>query len=387
MNFVRISFSLQKMLLASFMFGISALSGVGCLATMIVIFFSKNLKTKFYNQVIFHIALSDGIFALGTSMGIPNDGSIACSIQAILTNIGPVGTLTWTTVLAYHVFAILAYPVSYSQRNITISNQLSSICWGIPIIVTILPLSTVKYGLMEGGWCYIKEGQHYKWTLHLWYVVSYFGWLYSAIIVYVALIFYVYFYHLRDPSKSTTAPHIIAVVRKLLWYPIILLCTWCVNTIYLFWIVVEPNRNLNTMGFVAMLIPLFSGFFTSIAFFVGGLRQSDWDSIRQRASDTMNAITVRYRSFGSRSSVKSSDSQGALPVSFGSSNSSSSTGPPLLNHQQASPPLHNSAIEEGREVEPHSADTHILMTDRPSESLLNLTRASDANSSVRRSEV
>jgi hypothetical protein len=127
----------------------SSLSIFGCVLVMLKIGTNKSMRSKLYNQVIFNIALSDCTFSLGAIIGLPDDGTWPCYLQSALTNIGPVATLFWTTVLVHHVYVILtASPTTVQSRSNSISWKLYLICWGIPVLVTFLPLTTVKFGKM-----------------------------------------------------------------------------------------------------------------------------------------------------------------------------------------------------------------------------------------------
>jgi hypothetical protein len=58
---------------------------------IIAIYFqTPTLQKRIYNEMIINIAFCDLLIAIGTLMGLPNDGSILCNIQSPLINIGQV---------------------------------------------------------------------------------------------------------------------------------------------------------------------------------------------------------------------------------------------------------------------------------------------------------
>lgn len=112
----------------------------------------------------------------------------------------------------------------------------------------------------------MTTGSKHAWTLNLWYIVSFFGWLYAAIAVYIWCLGYVYYNHIKNPLMGSVGEQIRQLVFKLMWYPIILLILWFANTLYLFWMLVDETAHLNSLAFFALVFPLFGGLMTSTAF-------------------------------------------------------------------------------------------------------------------------
>ena len=77
--------------------------------------------------------------------GLPNNGTVECYIQAFLTNAFPLATIFWTTTIAYMVFCII-----YKSRKIDVnSKEILLVTFALPVVLTLLPLSTETYGSPE----------------------------------------------------------------------------------------------------------------------------------------------------------------------------------------------------------------------------------------------
>jgi hypothetical protein len=120
----------------------------------------------FYYGVLSNIA-----FSVSTMVGSPSSGSVACWWEAIVSNIFGLSGLLWNTTYAlafYEKFHSYHLPIAYVH----------AICWGLPILVTFLPLLQVTYGKHDysGNWCFIISSSHGVATTEViyWYWISYF---------------------------------------------------------------------------------------------------------------------------------------------------------------------------------------------------------------------
>ncbi len=268
----------------------SSISLFCCILVMIVYSFSKKIRLKSYNKIIFYIALCDSLSSLGGLLGISKNGTFQCSIQTILTNIFPLAGIFWTTVISCILFTII-HKINVGNHEITFEWWVHLICWGIPTLVTLLPLSTEDYGTHDGedGWCFLRpRDDSPPWTYNFWVFAAFFGWVYLALMIYIALILYISLVMPRISTGQSTKAMIRRVLHKLIWYPIIILVSWSLITVYDIWVAFEPNDPaLNDPIFIDLTfsLPLFSGFLTSLAFFLGSAE----------ARGTLNVILLSVR--------------------------------------------------------------------------------------------
>ena len=274
----------------------SSITLISCLLILLVYKFSNKLKNKSYNKIICYIAISDILTSIGGLLGISKSGSIKCYIQTLLTNIFPLSSIFWTTIISYILYSIIKSS-KLNNKDITSYFWIHCFCWGLPLLVTLLPLTTETYGTFNGedGWCFLEPGVNSpSWTYQFWIYISFFGWVYLSLFIYFILILYI-FYYITYSSSSTssrsTSTHSIStpsitspinsiattqlinkILSKLIWYPIIIFFSWCVITLYILWDAYDPSSSIlqnQLFIYFTFTVPLFSGFLTSLAFFFG----------------------------------------------------------------------------------------------------------------------
>lgn len=245
-----------------------------CFLAILVYLSSHNLQKKSHNKIIFYIALCEFFSAIGGLLGISQNNTFKCSLQSFLTNYFPLASIFWTTVIAYFLLGLLDLPHAHAhQKKILSKSWIHVVCWALPLLVSLLPLVTDNYGTFDGkdGWCFLRPGNHPKWTYKFWVFVAFFGWVYLAIFIYICLLSYVFLKlnkaHYPDPRLRNAA---LKSLRKLISYPLITLVSWSVIAVYIIWGSFNPSSPvLSNHVFISVTfsVPLFSGTLTSLAFF------------------------------------------------------------------------------------------------------------------------
>ena len=116
------------------------------------------------------------------------------------------------------------------------------LCWGIPVIATVIPLSNATYGAPGGlGWCWVvPTASTPKWAMKLWFWLSYYIWLwltFAVIVVYFGLI------ALKLTSvRAETATQFRVIFYKMLGYPIIIFVSWFPSTCSDFGLYEHPGQ-------------------------------------------------------------------------------------------------------------------------------------------------
>ena len=75
-------------------------------------------------------------------LGFPLNGTLQCSIQAFGVFYFPLSSWLWTVVLVYQLRTLLIL----KSLHVSMS-WFHGICWGIPLVLSLLPLSTNPYGM------------------------------------------------------------------------------------------------------------------------------------------------------------------------------------------------------------------------------------------------
>jgi hypothetical protein len=186
------------MVTSKVMFVGSALSLIYCIITILLYTCHPSLKSninvnkKPWNKVILYITICDLFSSIGLLFGFAKDGSTECWISGLATNIFPVCSVLWTTVLIGIIHRLL------NRRNvhdeIEIPRYVNVLVWTIPIIVTLLPLTTSTYGCNdeEYCWCFIKDlPSSPSWSLVFWYITAFYFWIWSTIVIYTIFCIYI----------------------------------------------------------------------------------------------------------------------------------------------------------------------------------------------------
>lgn len=236
----------------------SMLSMIGCFA--IVMMYSCYPKIRLFRhlELVFYVALVDFFSSSGTVLGYLENGTVGCWYQGIASNYGFVSSSMWTTVISYQLYSIVGGGIRIDD---SLMFKIHLVCWGVPLLFTVLPLSTNTYGNADGGvgWCFIgNRPSSPKWGVIFWEVTSFFAWLWLCIAAmfyfYVWIIFRIYKMKL-GPVQNATAKNLL----RFTVYPAMFVTCWLVNTI-------ENWKDNKDKHPVATALPTLQGFFNCVAF-------------------------------------------------------------------------------------------------------------------------
>jgi len=235
---------------------------------MIISYMRMKGIRKMYDRMICNIAVSNLFGSIGIAIGLTQNGTVQCYTQALLTNIFPISSVFWTTVIAYVLYTV----VSSSTSLDVLSPYVSIWCWVVPVLLTLLPLTTNTYGTLgeEYGWCFIeKTSSTPKHATVIWVILSFYVWIWLALFLYVILFFFIRWKarHQTEEYKKRT----FRVLYKLCWYPAIVLICWIYPTVYDIFDslnsqrdeIVHSRESFN----VAYITPSVQGLLTAVAFF------------------------------------------------------------------------------------------------------------------------
>ena len=128
-------------------------------------FYFPKLRKLRHLEVVMYVTANDLIAGVGCCLGRASNGTFACYFQSFSTNYNYLSSIFWTVVITFQLFYII-------QRGkfITINWYTHAFCWGFPLIVTMLPLSTNTFGNPddESDWCFFGNGPNSP----SWYVLK-----------------------------------------------------------------------------------------------------------------------------------------------------------------------------------------------------------------------
>ena len=150
--------------------------------------------------------------------------ALSCVVQAVTESFFELSSVLWTTSIAFTL-----YMMFFKRKTIKevegYFNMYMLFCWGVPLILTIIPGAMDMYG-GAGAWCWIKPG-HVEWRFLQFYIPLWLA---------VSFNTYVYVVVIRTTNKGARmarasgseaakemADRMVASVNRLRWYPMILL--------------------------------------------------------------------------------------------------------------------------------------------------------------------
>jgi hypothetical protein len=282
---------------------------ISCCGTIFVISFywtNKSLQRSIYNTVIYYISISDFFSSLGGALGYVRESSPLCEVQAVLTNIFPLSSVFWVTILIYIYVKLLT---SHESIHL-IHSTIHVFCWGFPILLTFLPLTTNRFGVLGGeiGWCWLDERSDTPpWASFFWNVVSFYLWIWIAISVYLLFYFYI-LYEIRNRYDTfRSSDNILRTLHKISLYPISVVCCWLIPCIYDLLDYYQSSRGSTTHNLIfevlSSVTPMLQGLFTCLIFV---------STNSEVVSTSMNQLSQKYFFFLQRSSTHDPSNMGSL---------------------------------------------------------------------------
>jgi hypothetical protein len=252
---------------------VSALTILSCLLVVFIYLRHKTIRGKNINKVVFYIASCQIGTAIGTMIGQPYNYTAECFVQTVFTNYFIFAYTFWTTVAAY-----MLYRVIHRLSPLDISSYyIHGLCWGLPVLLTFLPLTTDAFGNedTDRGWCFIRNlSSSPEYTVTMWVALNY---SFLAVSVFFSILFIsLSLYRVLNLSKSIgdkqTISKLSKSISRFIWYPIISFICWLPESIYDINDTLNSGHNTaiqNDKGFVyiAILLPISEGLWVAIAYF------------------------------------------------------------------------------------------------------------------------
>jgi len=178
-------------------------------------------KCRPFSNILFFISLSDFLGSVANSFGFPPNGSKLCSAQSFFYLYFLPASWLWTLLLVYQLRTLILF----KSLNLSLK-WMHIICWTIPLIPTLLPLSTNEYGqddgLNEASPCVLGGNEKMKF---LWIIASDTGLAFICFVlmaIWSAEIFK--FCFLTEHTESFEKE--ISLFQSMRLYPLVLFITW-----------------------------------------------------------------------------------------------------------------------------------------------------------------
>ena len=267
---------------------ISAITILSCIPIIAIYNFKEEIRKKNINRVIYYMAACQVGSAVGTMIGQARNGSVECYVQAILTSMFPYAFNFWATTTSY-----MLYRTIHQKTHVDIfSKRIQGLCWGIPVVLTFLPLITTDFGAegTDRGWCFLKSRTGSPdWQLTFWvgfsYVLLGFAVLCSVLLISLSI-------HRANRLYATikdrsSVKKISGALYRFIWYSIISGCCFIPEAVY------DLNESLshsrenisidrNVYTYIIFLVSISEGFWVSLAYFTTSKDAQDiiWNFLR-----------------------------------------------------------------------------------------------------------
>src|SRR5690349_2389601 len=120
---------------------LSILSAVSTLSYILsyLVFYSR-MKNKALYQILFYFFISTGIGCMGTAVGFPTSDDASCWWESFVSNLFPISACFWALDVT-----LLLHSVVARNKIMKVTPTHHVICWGVPLIATLLPLTNASY--------------------------------------------------------------------------------------------------------------------------------------------------------------------------------------------------------------------------------------------------
>jgi tellurite resistance protein TehA-like permease len=213
------------------------------------------------------------------ALGNTPNGSFACWFQGLFTNYNYLSSIMWSTVITYQVWLIVC-------RKDVIKDLTGAhiLCWGLPLVVTLLPLTTSTYANPEEdqGWCFVaNRSDSPSWSLLFWFIVAYYLWVWIAILL---NLFFMCGIAYRLYRMKEVPLRVKATIRKLIMYPIVVSFCWTPLTVWDMYTQADNGEGIHSRWDIyygmANILAISQGFlFSSVFFMLNPMVRTAWKEL------------------------------------------------------------------------------------------------------------
>jgi hypothetical protein len=175
------------------------------------------VRKRKYFAALFYIGISNFITSLGSSFGFVRDDSPECWMQGIVTNVFSLSSIAWTVVVSL----ILNHAVTRAEM-LEITPQMHVVCWGLPIVITFIPLSQVSFGSNGGQHLCFFEDSNFQ-SMVLWRWLGFYIWIMLGVIIIIVLFINMFG---KKTNMITEKAFLRKLFHKLKYYPATIVICW-----------------------------------------------------------------------------------------------------------------------------------------------------------------
>eukprot|EP00300_Choanocystis_sp_HF-7_P036623 c52489_g1_i1.p1 GENE.c52489_g1_i1~~c52489_g1_i1.p1 ORF type:complete len:322 (+),score=30.15 c52489_g1_i1:72-1037(+) len=223
------------------MFSTSLLSVLG--TSLVIATLCREPKRQ-TSIVLLNLFASQLLTSLGSLAGEPEDTSFACWFQGIVTNVFTLSSLMWAVIVTFLLLRSATHVLRTVQRLRIF--WVGVICYGIPVLVTLLPLINSTYGAPppdQIGWCWVVATDRTpSWGLNFWYWGSYYAWVWLCFAWIFAMLMVITAVYMRMRLANRRSVSTLgSLILSLTGYPIAIVLAWFPAACYDFYTYNKPD--------------------------------------------------------------------------------------------------------------------------------------------------
>lgn len=262
--------------------GLGVASAVGCGLIILTYLFFPNLRKLRYVELVFYVAINDLMASVGMALGPSENGSVECWYQGLSSTGNFLSSVFWTCLITYQVYEVVVNEGTVITRMFYVH----CFCWGMPILLTFIPLTTNTYNNPddEPTWCFVADrSDSPPWGQLFWFIASFYAWLWISMLWSTFMLVSI----VLKLRRLEVVPAVITnTIGKLALYPVIITLCWTLNTVALIYRhshnrtianLSTPWSLVNNLGIAGANL---QGFLNALVFFgVNPLVRAHWKAL------------------------------------------------------------------------------------------------------------
>lgn len=215
---------------------------------------------KLFMQIILWISISDMMANIPYTMhSRPSNGTPWCSISGFMSLYFYPASWLWTTMLVYFLYSL----ASVGKLPFTLE-LIHAICWGLPLLFTLLYLTTNTYGRKSDDPHFLvcSYGGDPR-TGFIWHVITFYGLWFAC----VGIMMFMYW---RIASVHNNKDNIILQrsMASLQMFPVLTILCWLPHMLGVCWIYsIEVNTDFEYFLMATDCLKIAHGMFSAMLFF------------------------------------------------------------------------------------------------------------------------
>lgn len=241
----------------------SAFTLAGAACVFITYWKAPKLHKQIYVRLVVNATICSGCAAVAFMEGphIAND-SFACWFQGLVANYFTLASVFWTVAVTHQLYALIHDP-NLSLAGGAVGNGwiCSSVCWGLPLLCTLLPLMTNDYGkYKDQGLCFVSNrSDSPSWGIAVWTFGALYGWVWASILSILGMLASIVL-HLRSQSHGAGSA-VTGLVNIVAAYPLTLVLCWSFHTAHRLVELFELGEVPAIVVILGNVLPILQGFF------------------------------------------------------------------------------------------------------------------------------